>query len=96
MEIGKAYLVHCGDWHTFIGRVTAQLSAYVYVMDHVSKISNTNNNDNWHELAAGNAKARKKATYVHYTTPATIPLTIVAFVWEGLLPQEEMNEYGKK
>lgn len=95
MEIGKAYLVHCGDWHTFVGRVVGQISPYVYLMESVSKVSDTNGGDVWHLLAGGDVKARKKATYVHYATRATVPLTVAAFIWEGLLPQEELNAKGK-
>lgn len=89
MEVGKAYLVHCGDWHTFIGRVTRQISPYVYEMTSVSKISETNNGDCWDRLCAGDTKARERATYIHYKTTATVPLTVVAFEWLGKLPQEE-------
>ena len=64
------------------------MSAYVYKMEHVSKISNTNDGDVWHKIAGGDITARKKATYIHYSTRVTIPLTIVAFEWLGKLPQE--------
>jgi hypothetical protein len=89
MEIGKAYMVHCGDWHTFVGRVVGQISPYVYLMESVSKVSDTNAGDVWHLLVSGDASARKKATYVHYATRATVPLTVAAFEWVGKLPQEE-------
>ena len=89
MEIGKTYLIHCGDWHTFCGRVVGQISPYVYLLEQVSKITYTNDGDVWHLMAAGDAKARKKASYVHYTTRATLPLTVAAFEWVGKLPQEE-------
>ncbi len=88
MEIGKAYLVHCGDWHTFVGRITKMLSPVVYLMKNVSKISNTNNGDNWHDLA--NNIDRDKATYLHYEGVATIPLTIIAFEWVGQTPKENI------
>lgn len=88
MEIGKAYLVHCGDWHTFVGRVVSQQSAYVYTMYMVSKVVDTHGGDNWEELAMGDKKARKAAEYRHYGR-AVIPLTVVAFEWEGALPQED-------
>ncbi len=86
MEIGKAYLVHCGDWHTFVGRIVKMISPVVYLMQNVSKISNTNNGDNWHNLA--NNIDRDKATYLHYEGIVTIPLTIVAFEWVGKTPKE--------
>lgn len=89
MEIGKAYLIHCGDWHTFVGRVVRMVSPVVYVMESVSKIRDTHNGDNWHQLAAGDTKARKDAEYEHYKTPMAVPLTIAAFLWEGKTPQEQ-------
>lgn len=88
MEIGKAYLVHCGDWHTFVGRCVGMISPVVYLMEGVSKICETNNGDNWHLLAAGDEAARKKATYAHYTTNMVVPLAIGAFEWLGRTPQE--------
>lgn len=91
MEEGKAYLVHCGDWHTICGRVIRQTGPFLYLLEKVSKIADTNNNDNWEQLTAGNQEARKKATYKHYTTNALVPLNILAFEWEGLLPQEEQQ-----
>ena len=91
MRIGRAYLVHCGDWHTFIGRVVDQLGPGIYELDLVSKVTNTNNGDCWHKLAAGDAKFRKAASYEHYTTKAAIPLVIAAFEWVGKLPQEELK-----
>lgn len=88
MTVGKAYLIHCGDWHTFVGRVVKQVGPFTYEMEKCSKIADTNNGDNWEELAAGNAKARKAATYKHYTTPTLVVLTIGAFEWVGKVPQE--------
>lgn len=89
MEIGKAYLLHCGDWHTFVGRAAGMVSPVVYLMESVSKVVNTNDGDNWHELAKGNVEARQRASYKHYETLVTIPLTICAFEWVGKTPQEE-------
>jgi hypothetical protein len=57
-------------------------------MEKVAKISETNSGDCWHLLAAGDAKKRAAATYVHYETTAIVPLVIVAFEWLGKLPQE--------
>ena len=88
MEIGKAYLVHCGDWHTICGRVVRQVGPFTYLLTAVSKIHETNDGDNWEKLAAGDAAARKKATYRHYTTDAVVPLNVLAFEWLGKLPQE--------
>jgi len=89
MEIGKAYLVHVGDWHTFVGRVVAQTGPMTYRLESVSKVCETNDGDNWHELAAGNTAARKKAKYEHYRTPVILPLSIAAFEYVGKTPQEE-------
>jgi hypothetical protein len=89
MRIGSAYLVHCGDWHTFVGRVTEQLGPFTYAMSGASKIDNTNNNDNWHILAAGDKLARKAANYFHCETELIIPLTIAAMEWAGKTPSEE-------
>ena len=89
MENGKAYLVHCGDWHTVCGRVIKQIGPFTYLLSSVSKIAETNGGDCWEELAAGDAKARKRAAYKHYTTQAVVPLNVIAFEWLGKLPQEE-------
>lgn len=89
MEIGKAYLIHCGDWHTICGRVVRQVGPFTYLLESVSKISNTNDGDCWERLAAGDETARKRATYIHYTTRAVVPLNVLAFEWVGKLPQEE-------
>lgn len=88
MRIGKNYLVHCGDWHTYIGRVVAQLGPGTYEMVSVSKVSETNNGDCWHDLAAGDERLRGAAEYRHYETKAVIPLSIAAFEWVGDLPQD--------
>lgn len=89
MEIGKAYLVHCGDWHTFVGRVERQIGPQTYLMVSVSKITETNNGDCWHNLAAGDEQLREACSYAHYKTAMVIPLTIAAFEWVGKTPQEE-------
>lgn len=89
MEVGKRYMLFCGDWHVFCGLCQEQLGPYTYKLVMVSKISETNNGDNWHEIAAGNEQARKRATYLHYATAGVYPLSIAAFEWEGKLPQEE-------
>lgn len=86
MEPGKCYLVHCGDWHTFVGRVSRQVGPLLYEMTDVSKVYDTHGGDNWESLAAGDIQARQQAEYRHYTTPALVPLTIAAFEWAGELP----------
>lgn len=89
MRVGEAYLVHLGDWHTFVGRVTEQVAPGIYEMTACSKISDTNNGDVWHELAAGDQSLRNRATYLHCKTPVMVPLTIAAIQWTGKTPQEE-------
>lgn len=96
MDPGVAYLIHCGDWHTFVGRVVRQIGPGTYKWESVSKITETNNGDCWEELAAGNQRLRDAASYRHYTTPGVIPLVIAAFEWVGLTPQEYAAEIGKK
>jgi|LakMenEpi03Aug12_release.lakeMendotaPanAssembly.Ray.scaffolds.fasta_scaffold06344_28 hypothetical protein len=86
MRIGRNYLCHLGDWHTFVGRCTEQIGPLTYVLQNASKIANTNNGDNWHKLAGGDEKAREQATYIHYTTEVIVPLSIAAIEWVGELP----------
>lgn len=88
MRAGTAYIVHCGDWHTFVGRVTDQLGPLTYEMSHVSKIADTNDGDNWHLIAAGDKLARDTCTYHHYETPLVLPLSIAAIEWVGETPAE--------
>ncbi len=92
MEIGKAYLVHCGDWHTICGRVVRQCGPFTYILESVSKIHETHNGDNWQALAGGDQHARKAADYRHYTTAAVVPLNVLAFEWLGPLPQEAQGK----
>jgi hypothetical protein len=87
MKIGSCYLVHCGDWHTFVGRVVSQQGPWLYEFADVSKVSETNNGDCWHGLAAGDKKLRIAATYHHYDTAVFLPLTIAAVEWVGELPR---------
>ena len=90
MEAGKAYLIETVDWFAWVGRVKRQIGPWEYEMEKCSKISNTNNGDNWHELAAGNIEARKAATYLHYKTAVILGMGVVAKIeWEGKTPQEE-------
>jgi hypothetical protein len=89
MEVGEAYLIHAGDWHTFVGRVVRQVGPVTYELEKVSKVYDTHAGDNWEALAAGDEEARKAAEYRHYTTAAVLPLAIAAFKWAGKLPQEE-------
>lgn len=89
MEIGKAYLLHQGDWHTFVGRCVKQTGPFTYEFHFVSQIMNTNNGPVWNELQAGNKEVRKRATYKHESTPQVFPLTIRAGLWIGKTPAEE-------
>jgi len=95
MEPGKAYLVHLGDWHTFVGRCVKQTGPSTYLFESVSKIHDTNRGDNWEDLAADANEARIAATYRHYSTPASVPLSIIAFEWKGKTPQEERETESK-
>lgn len=88
MEPGCCYLIHCGDWHTYVGRVVKQVGGQTYQMESVSKITETNNGDCWHDLAAGDESLRTVASYAHYKTRLIVPLSIAAFEWVGKLPQE--------
>lgn len=92
MHIGKRYLVHCGDWHTFCGLVVGMAGPLIFEMDLVSKISDTTRGDNWDVLASGeDPDARTVAQYKHYKGRQCVPLPIIAFEWFGKLPQEEQN-----
>jgi len=88
MRVGRCYLVHVGDWHTFVGRVREQLGPLTYELEGVSKVAETNNGDVWHELAAGDERLRRACDYRHHTTPVVVPLGIAAIEWVGKLPQE--------
>ena len=88
MEPGKTYLVHCGDWHTFVGRCAGMISPVVYLMESVSKVDNTNAGDCWQELCLEGSQQRRRAAYIHYKTRMVVPLTIAAFEWQGKTPQE--------
>jgi hypothetical protein len=97
MRIGQAYLVHCGDWHTFVGRVSAQLGPQTYELESASKVAETHGGDNWHLLAEGDERARAACDYRHHKTRLVIPLAIAAFEWSGALPQEaETAKAGRK
>jgi len=89
MTPGKAYLMHQGDWHTFVGRCVEQTGPFTYLFHHVSQIMDTRNGANWNDLQAGNKAARKAAEYRHESTPQEFPLTIRAGLWIGKTPAEE-------
>lgn len=88
MEVGKSYMIFCGDWHVFVGRCVRQSGPVIFQFETVSKIQDTNNGDNWEKLAAGDKESRLAADYRHYTTPMFLPLSIGAAEWVGELPQE--------
>jgi uncharacterized protein (TIGR02996 family) len=89
LEIGKAYLFHCGDWHTFVGRLIRQVGPITYEIGASSKIHETNNGDCWDDLCAGNKELRRSCTYKHDKTPRFVLLSISASEWLGATPQEE-------
>ncbi len=90
MEIGKAYMVHTVDWFSWVGRVVKQVGPWEWEFESTSKITDTNNGDCWHDLAAGNMEARRRASYQHYRTPAILGLGVVFKTeWNGKTPQED-------
>jgi hypothetical protein len=95
MEIGQTYLIETVDWFAWVGRVKKQVGPWEYEFTSVSKIAETNNGDNWHEIAAGDEEARKAATYKHYKETSDgrgviLGMGVVNKIpWEGLTPQEE-------
>lgn len=90
MEIGKAYLIHGGDWHTFVGRLVGQSTPLIYDFEQVSKIWDTNQADVWGDLAADNSKAdRKICEYRHFSGTVHLPVSIAAIEWSGKTPQEQ-------
>ena len=94
MQIGKAYLLVTVDWFAWVGRVKAQIGPWEWEFESLSKISETNNGDCWQDLAAGDATARKRATYKHYQDlpgqPHILGMGVVCkLAWAGKTPQEE-------
>lgn len=87
MEIGKIYLIHCGDWHSFVGRVVRQTGPFTYVMSSCSKLD-TQNGDVWHKLCAGDKRLREACRYWHSKGERIVVLSITAEEWEGETPQE--------
>lgn len=88
MRVGQAYLIHLGDWHTFVGRVKDQLGPLTYALELASKVDISSAGDRWHDLAAGDKTLRSQATYWHYQGEVIVPLSIAAMEWQGKLPQE--------
>ena len=84
--IGKAYVIHCGDWHTYVGRIVKQVTPLLWELEASSKIDATNNGDNWEQLAAG--KQREDADYIHDETTRLVPISISALEWVGETPKE--------
>lgn len=97
MRIGQAYLVHLGDWHTFVGRVCDQLGPLTYEMEFASKVDIESQGDRWQELCAGNTEVRSAARFWHYGK-VVVPLSIVAMEWHGDLPHPDAPKLraGKK
>lgn len=88
MRVGKAYLVHAGDWHTFVGRVKEQLGPLTYVMESASKVDIEHIGDRWSDLCLDGAEIRPQARYWHYAGELVLPLSIAAIEWHGRTPQE--------
>ncbi len=89
METGKAYILHCPDGHSWVGRVSRHLLPLVWEFEAVSKIKETNNGDVWHKLAAGEEELREQCTYAHHKTNVVLPLSIGAIEWAGETPIEQ-------
>ena len=88
MESGKAYLIHSGDWHSFVGRYVEQTSPLLHKFESVSKIRETNNGDCWGELAADMNGLREAIEVSHIYTSFELPISIGAMEWVGQTPQE--------
>ena len=91
MEPGKNYLVHAGDWHTFVGEFVEQTTPLLYGFRLVSKVDDTNNGDNWHELVGDVGEARDEATFIDYPQGDELyelPVSIIAMPWVGQLPHK--------
>lgn len=98
MRIGQSYLVHLGDWHTFVGRVCDQLGPLTYEMEFASKVDIENQGDRWNALCAGDETLRKAARYWHQPGKIVVPLSIVAMEWLGDLehPDAPKTRAAKK
>jgi hypothetical protein len=88
MRVGKAYLMHQGDWHTFVGRVVEQTGPLTYAVTSLSKVDLEHIGDRWGDLAGGDEALRRDARYWHYKGEAILPLSIAAIEWVGPTPQE--------
>lgn len=90
MKIGKRYLVHLGDWHTFVGEVAEQLGPLTYELRWASKVDLTHaGGDVWDRYCAGDADVRAAAQHWHYPGAAVVPLSIVAMEYTGDLPHPD-------
>lgn len=95
MRIGQAYLVHLGDWHTFVGLVSDQLGPLTYEMEFASKVdlegdgstAHPHIGDRWHEFCQGDRTIRRQARYWHQPLKIVVPLSIVAIEY-AVLPGE--------
>lgn len=89
MEPGKAYLIITVDWFAWVGRMVKPVGPFEYEFESVSKVSETNNGDNWAALCKGDKRAREAATYMHYEVKALLGIGAVAKIeWIGKTPQE--------
>jgi hypothetical protein len=90
MRVGQAYLIHLGDWHTFVGRVKEQLGPLTYALESASKVDIEHLGDMWQELCdPKRSQIRTDAFYWHYTGEVIVPLSIAAIEWHGPTPQEQ-------
>ena len=93
MRVGRNYLVHLGDWHTFVGHCGEQLGPLTYALTHASKVDISSAGDRWHDLCAGgDAALRLSATYWHQPGECVVPLSIVAVEWFGELPNPSAKD----
>lgn len=73
MKQGENYLIHCGDWHTFVGRYLgpSESGPLLYRFEDVVKIRETNNDDCWGELCANEGNLREACDYAFYVDGAS-------------------------
>lgn len=90
MRVGKNYLVHLGDWHTFVGHCSEQLGPLTYALTFASKVDIEQYGDRWHDLCKGDDKTlRLGAKYWHQPGECIVPLSICAIEWFGDLPHPD-------
>lgn len=86
MRVGKNYLIHLGDWHTFVGQVDEQTGPLQYRLICASKVDLSNaGGDVWEKYCAGDEEVRRLARHWHYTGEVVVPLSIAAIEYHGQL-----------